>query len=339
MQFYQVMIIYYTVINLVALAAYGIDKRRAVKGKWRIPERMLIFLAFLGGGIGALFGMKLFHHKTKKKSFRVWIPLWMLLHIILVVFCFYQNNHLVVTYYNYDYDGIDCRIVQISDLHNVELWFDKDYVCNKVAELEPDIIVVTGDVVDSNHTDIASAINTMEGLAQIADTYYVTGNHEYLLQDNELADLCDGMRKAGVRVMFDETIIIDDYGQPFVLIGIDDKSLNNETLKQLAVQCKTNCGDGLEVVLAHEPQYMDAYTDAEVDLVLAGHAHGGQFIFPFIGAVVAPNQGFFPQLTSGSITKKNTTMIISRGLGNSVIPVRVFNYPEIVVIDIFSIQN
>lgn len=84
MQVYQIVIIYYTVINLVAFTAYGIDKRKARKGKWRIPERILIFLAFLGGDIGALSGMKLFHHKTKKMKFRVLVPMFLVVHLILI---------------------------------------------------------------------------------------------------------------------------------------------------------------------------------------------------------------------------------------------------------------
>ena len=86
------------------------------------------------------------------------------------------------------------------------------------------------------------------------------------------------------------------------------------------------------VVLAHEPQYLARYAGTGVDLVLSGHAHGGQFRIPFVGPVYAPGQGFFPKLTNGEHEDGNTKMIISRGLGNSVIPVRLFNNPEIVVV-------
>jgi len=89
-------------------------------------------------------------------------------------------------------------------------------------------------------------------------------------------------------------------------------------------------------LLAHEPQYLEHYAQANVDLVLSGHAHGGQFRIPFVGGVVAPDQGIFPEYTSGSHTSGETTMIISRGLGNSIIPVRIFNRPEIVVVDLKS---
>ena len=87
-------------------------------------------------------------------------------------------------------------------------------------------------------------------------------------------------------------------------------------------------------MLAHEPQYINNYCDAGADLVLTGHAHGGQVILPFIGALIAPGQGFLPQYTAGEIKRENTTMYISRGLGNSVIPLRLFNYPEIVSIEV-----
>lgn len=116
-----------------------------------------------------------------------------------------------------------------------------------------------------------------------------------------------------------------------MLVGLDDRHLADETLKSLIRDCDSNC---LSVVLAHEPQYIEDYSNAGADLVLSGHAHGGQFILPFIGAVVAPDQGLLPEYTEGRYDMNHTTMYVSRGLGNSVIPVRLFNRPEIVCIDL-----
>ena len=92
--------------------------------------------------------------------------------------------------------------------------------------------------------------------------------------------------------------------------------------------------EAFTVVLAHEPQYIKQYACSNVDLVLSGHAHGGQFRIPFFGGIVAPDQGFFPKYSEGIHVEQDTTMVISRGLGNSIIPLRLFNYPEIVCVEL-----
>lgn len=104
---------------------------------------------------------------------------------------------------------------------------------------------------------------------------------------------------------------------------------NNRKLLDAIKSCSPDM-----IVLAHEPQYLQEYADAGADLVLSGHAHGGQFRLPFIGGLVAPDQGFLPKYTSGDYTIADTDMIVSRGLGNSIIPVRLFNYPEIVCVEL-----
>lgn len=184
------------------------------------------------------------------------------------------------------------RIVQISDLHNAKFGQNNEKLIRKIAGLEPDMIVVTGDLVDSNHTDLDVAIHFMESVTQICPVYYVTGNHEYWL---------------------------------------DDRSLSDGTLSSLVQDCDSDC---LRVVLAHEPQYIEKYSQAGVDLVLCGHAHGGQFILPFVGALAAPDQGLFSKYTEREYRMGNTTMYVSRGLGNSVIPIRLFNDPENVCVEL-----
>lgn len=336
MKIYLIVTIYYVIINLIALFLFYIDKKKAIKDKYRIPERTLIFMAALGGGIGALSGMLIFRHKTKKNKFKIWVPAFLFVHMMLVLFITFQNNHLVTTYYEYDEPGIAVRIVQVSDLHNAVLWFDDDYIAKKIREENPDIIVITGDIVDSNHTDIEAAINTANKLSDIADTYYVTGNHEYWLSEEELEKLYSELRGAGVTILANEYSIVKGYGRDLALIGVDDKKLTDASsvIKMCNDDIQANYEDAFSLVLAHEPQYIDEYVKAKAELVLTGHAHGGQFVLPGIGAVAAPDQGFNPKYTAGEIKTEETTVIISRGIGNSVIPIRLFNYPEIVVLDI-----
>jgi len=258
----------------------------------------------------------------------------LLIVIALLLFCSYQNRHLETTYYTYKAEqlGADLegyRIVQISDLHNVKFGKNNQKLVDRIRECEPDMIVLTGDLVDSNHTNVDRAVQFVDEIVKICPVYYVTGNHEYWLEKSEYDELMDGLVSAGVVILDNQVVEISRWDAKFRLVGLDDKSLADGTLEALLSDEKE-----LTVVLAHEPQYLARYAGTGVDLVLSGHAHGGQFRLPFVGGIVAPDQGFLPEYTAGEYYMNGTEMIVSRGLGNSVIPVRLFNYPEIVCVDL-----
>ena len=272
------------------------------------------------------------HKKVIKKAV-------IILFIILALcfFCQFQNKHIVISYYDYgsskigdDLNGY--RIVQISDLHNVTFGRNNQKLMEKIKKCSPDMIVITGDLVDSNHTDIESALEFVKEAVDIAPVYYVTGNHEYWIEETEYTRLLQGMNDVGVNDLNNNYVQIKRENSSFLLVGLDDNSLHDGTLDDMIRDRKE-----LTVVLAHEPQYIQDYEDAKADLVLSGHAHGGQVRIPFVGGVVAPDQGFFPQYTSGEHICDKTEMIISRGLGNSIIPLRLFNYPEIVCVELHSL--
>ena len=330
-QFWQMAVIWYAVINLGGFIAFALDKHFAKTGKRRIMERDLILLALLGGAFGCLLGMILCHHKTRKRKFQIAIPAFVIWYLFLIPFLTYQNNNLVITRYDTG-TSQGLRVVQISDLHNTVIMWDKERIARETGALDPDIIVITGDIVDSYHTDIDSALHTAAGLAKIAPVYYVTGNHEYRLSDTDLKKLTDGLASAGVTVLSDSYEIRNDGGSAYALIGLNDTSLGDGTLPELVKQARSEAGSDIKtVVLAHEPQYIDSYSESGADIVFAGHAHGGQIVCPGIGPLIAPDQWFFPKYTTGIIEKGNTKMIISRGLGNSALPFRINDYPEIVV--------
>ena len=262
----------------------------------------------------------------------------LLIVIALLLFCSYQNRHLETTYYTYKAEqlGADLegyRIVQISDLHNVKFGKNNQKLVDRIRECEPDMIVLTGDLVDSNHTNVDRAVQFVDEIVKICPVYYVTGNHEYWLEKSEYDELMDGLIGAGVVILDDQVVEISRGDAKFRLVGLDDKSLADGTLEALLSDEKE-----LTVVLAHEPQYFARYAGTGVDLVLSGHAHGGQFRLPFVGGIVAPDQGFLPEYTAGEYYMNGTEMIVSRGLGNSVIPVRLFNYPEIVCVELVGMH-
>lgn len=259
----------------------------------------------------------------------------MLIIIILIPFCLYQNKHLVITTYTYeseklgeDLDGY--RIVQISDLHNAAFGKENKKLLETIRSCSPDIIVITGDLVDSNHTNVERAVAFVKEAVKIAPVYYVTGNHEYWLDPSENEQMMQGILAAGAYDLDDEAVRIEKGDSSFLLVGLDDQHLSDETLKNLLQEQKNE----LSIVLAHEPQYLQNYANAKADLVLTGHAHGGQIRLPFVGGIVAPDQGFLPEYTSGQYNSADTEMIVSRGLGNSIIPVRLFNYPEVVCVEL-----
>ena len=268
----------------------------------------------------------------------------LLIVIALLLFCNFQNKHLETTYYTYEADqlGVDLdgyRIVQISDLHNAKFGKNNQKLVDRIRECEPDIIVLTGDLVDSNHTNVDRAVQFVNEIVKICPVYYVTGNHEYWLEKSEYDELMDGLIGAGVVILDDQAVEISRGDAKFRLVGLDDKSLADGTLGTLLNNAQNVAHEDSEkneftVVLAHEPQYLARYAGTGVDLVLSGHAHGGQFRLPFVGGIVAPDQGFLPEYTAGEYYMNGTEMIVSRGLGNSVIPVRLFNYPEIVCVEL-----
>lgn len=285
---------------------------------------------------------------TKKQKY-IKLAVTLSIVIVIILFCNFQNKHLETTHYTYaaeqlgaDLEGY--RIVQISDLHNAKFGKNNQKLVDRIRECEPDMIVLTGDLVDSNHTNVDRAVQFVNEIVKICPVYYVTGNHEYWLEKSEYDELMSGLADAGVVILDNQVVEISRGDAKFRLVGLDDRSLSDGTLgtllKDQAGQKEEtadneNSGEKeLTVVLAHEPQYLARYAGTGVDLVLSGHAHGGQFRLPFVGGIVAPDQGFLPEYTAGEYYMNGTEMIVSRGLGNSVIPVRLFNYPEIVCVEL-----
>ena len=321
----MILVYWLILVNLAAFILYGMDKSYAKKGARRIPEKTLLLWAFLGGSIGAFLGMKVFHHKTLKPKFAVTVPLLMVLELVICGFCLFQNYRLTTSTYDVDLGlSDDVKIVQVSDLHNQFFGINQSVLLKNIEACNPDIIVVTGDIVDSTHTSYSIAMDFVEGAVKIAPVYYVTGNHEDRLHGDKLDKFYSDMRDLGV-IFLDDTYV--DMGS-YCLAGIADSSLES-------FDAYPAFGDEKPVVmLAHEPDYVSLYQSLGADLVLTGHVHGGQIIIPGKGGLLSPDFTFFPELYEGVHTYDSMTLIVSRGLGNSVAPVRINDYPELVVINV-----
>ena len=268
---------------------------------------------------------------------------------VLVILCLgiwtlWGNTALEVNEYEIVSDRIPeafagFRIAQVSDLHNAEFGEGNEKLIQLLSQTDPDMIVITGDLIDSRKTDIEIALEFARQAIKLAPVYYVSGNHEARVREYE--DLKMGLAEAGVVILENQKVQITRGGESITLMGIDDPSFQEDYLfgdaESVARQVITdlqNESDGYTVLLSHRPELFDMYVDTGMDLVFSGHAHGGQFRLPFIGGFVAPNQGFFPEYDAGLFNEGRTTMIVSRGVGNSIIPLRFNNRPEIVVAEL-----
>lgn len=229
------------------------------------------------------------------------------------------------------------RIVHVSDLHNTEFGVNQEKLLDAVKNASPDLIAITGDLIDSRRTDLLKAMDFVNGAVKIAPVYYVTGNHEARI--DEYLKLEEKMAEAGVVLLRDKGVTIKR-GEDFIrLLGLDDPSFmkKNDKIENSITLTDAKLKDLMDenqytILLSHRPELFNVYAAHSIDLILSGHAHGGQVRLPFVGGLVAPNQGLFPKYDEGIYEIGPSKMVVSRGLGNSIFPVRINNRPELVVI-------
>ena len=181
-----------------------------------------------------------------------------------------------------------------------------------------------------------------EDMEQLVESIKRTGNHEASLSQYD--ELKAELENTGVVVLEDKAMQLEYNGDDITLIGLSDPSftLKGNMFGEVPAMVDTKLRgligdkDNYTILLSHRPELFEAYVNCGVDLVLSGHAHGGQFRLPFIGGLVAPNQGLFPKYDAGLYTKGDTNMIVCRGLGNSIIPIRFNNRPEIVLLELIA---
>ncbi|GAA0178568.1 metallophosphoesterase [Clostridium sediminicola] len=260
----------------------------------------------------------------------------------IISFCYIENNFIKVNRMEIENEEIpkafnEYKIVQLSDLHSKLFGKEQKRLVKKVLKEEPDIIVFTGDLIDSKNYNEENSLILMEKLIEASPVYYVTGNHEKW--SGKFDDLEEKLIALGVKVLRNESIDIFHNENRIALTGIDDPDFQNNSynINDTEIEGWDTFIDGLEenkfnILLSHRPELFSNYDIIKFNLVFSGHAHGGQVRLPFIGGVVAPNQGFFPEYLSGIYKGQNTLMVVNRGLGNSIIPQRLFNRPEIIVV-------
>lgn len=258
----------------------------------------------------------------------VFIPLCLITFFVILLVIY--NNNVVVKKYKLSSDKLSSplKIVLLSDFHNKHGKKYLQKIVEKIRQQNPDIIVIAGDSVDRRKPDYDRAGEFVSEISKIAKTYFITGNHERAL------GIDDCISRLGCeKLLFDEKYeIYEDYS----VLGLSDRvGLENEAQRDLlSVFSRLQ---NYKIVLVHRPMEFYSHLEIEksdVDLVLCGHTHGGLVRIPFFGAIISPDEGFFPQYARGVYHKNGTTMVVSGGLGNTYLPLRLNNFPQIVAVEI-----
>lgn len=247
-------------------------------------------------------------------------------------FLYWQDNDVVMTKFSMKHPhlpkGLEgFKILHISDLQSKSFGKKQKYLMKEIKKTSPDMIVITGDLIDANRTDLDTAMDLIRQITPIAPVYYVSGNHEF--RSGFYEELMTLLRWEGVILLDNDARKMKRKGSSFWLLGLADIRANQNysfVLNKLAREKKKE----FSILLSHRPEIFEKYAERKIDIAFTGHAHGGQIRLPFIGGLFSPNQGFLPKYTSGVYWKGDSAMVVSRGLGNSRFPFRIFNRPELI---------
>ena len=282
--------------------------------------------------------------KVSPKRRKWYIPLLVLIcFLLLILTAFSESLHTVRYTIETDKVTEPVRLVLLTDLHSCYYGEKQEQLIRAIRKAEPDFLCLAGDIFD-DQTSHQGTMDLLGGIADVYPCYYVTGNHEHW--SDEVTVLNALLASYGVTVLAGDTAVVTASDQTITISGIDDPTgfLDDGTpgtpdpdtwYGQLAM-AETAAAESpyFHILLSHRPEKTAEYSASPFDLALAGHAHGGQIRIPFLlNGLFAPNQGYFPKYAGGQYTLHETTMIVSRGLCRNDLP-RVFNRPELVVVDI-----
>lgn len=282
---------------------------------------------------------KLFYTIILKRVIQLWLP------GVILIYLYNANTNLKETNYLIKnkklpkiFNGY--KIAHISDFHNTNSKRLKKSIVQALKNNKPDIIVITGDLIDSRRTNFNTAKEFLESIVSIAPVYYVLGNHESRLRDAQ--NLIHVVQSTGANVLRNISVNIQKEVENILLIGLDDPGffIQHESKEEIAkktdkaIEKIVKASDNYRILLTHRPELIDIYSKYGFNLVFTGHAHGGQIRVPGVGGVIAPGQGIFPKYTKGIYNVGNTKLVVSRGIGNSKFPFRINNRPEIIFVNL-----
>ncbi|WP_297713083.1 metallophosphoesterase [Clostridium sp.] len=271
--------------------------------------------------------------------------------MITGAFCYYQNNKISITNLKINLKvNNKIRIVQISDLHSKEFGKNNSILYKIIMEQKPDIIVATGDLIDSNMKRINKIIEFCSRLNKKVPVYYILGNNE--IRCSRLNEIIEKLKEKNINVLENEIATIKIKDNTINILGLAEKRVDKGKMFYSKINSRYEVDNadslfrklekliGVKIILSHYPENYEyvgkySYSKYNFDIMFSGHAHGGQFILPGIGGIFAPGQGLFPKYYKGIYGEKSK-LVVSRGLGNSGFPLRLFNRPDLVVVDLIS---
>ena len=268
--------------------------------------------------------------RRRRKRIRRFFTFLVALAVLVGWFCWQQNGLSTETIaVDSAPDGfVGYRIAVVSDLHAKEFGENNERLLRFVEGLEPDLIAVTGDILHEG-AQMAMIPPVAEGLAAIAPTYYVTGNHEWAA--GAVRDLEPLLEACGVTVLSNEYVMLEQNGDRLALLGAEDSNgyADQKTVGELADQVRREQGDVYQILLSHRNNRQEEYAAAQVDLTLSGHAHGGLIRLPGTDGLIGPQREWMPDYTAGLYDLDYGQMVVSRGLGNQLPAFRLFNRPDV----------
>lgn len=268
---------------------------------------------------------------------------------LLAVGVYLDNKLIRVSKYEIKSDKIpkefnNFKIVHLSDFHSHSFIGNTNKIVKKVEDQKPDIIVMTGDMVNKYDKKFDRFLELAQVLSKKYKIYYIVGNHEQRLAKSDLKLILDRLNKLGIKILKNEKIVLRRKKDNLNIYGIDvplkfykirNKPLVDldEVIAPVLERCKE---EEYNILLAHNPLYFEKYIKYNVNLILSGHVHGGMIRLPFLGALLSPERKFFPKYSSGIYEDNNKKMIVSRGIGHSKPLIRIFNMPEILSITLLN---
>ncbi|MBQ7814270.1 MAG: metallophosphoesterase [Thermoguttaceae bacterium] len=235
-------------------------------------------------------------------------------------------------------------VVCVADLHEKEFGPNNERLFAAIRSANPDVIAISGDLLVDPPLNVDFARRFVADAAKIAPVYYVSGNHEAIAPtQTEYLPFVKALEEAGATVLDGEKVELKRGASSLVIAGIadpllklkDDRRLTSEQVVAEKLR-RAPPDERFYLLISHRPELAELYAKHGVDLALTGHAHGGQIRLPFVGGLLAPNQGIFPRYDAGAYRIGASTTIVSRGLGPSVFPTRLFNRPCLVVCELKS---
>lgn len=292
-----------------------------------------------------------------KRRFQTFFRRMLLICLFAGVFLYFQANDITITNYTYKSDKVpegfqNYKILQLTDLHSNLFGKDNVRLLQEIEKVDPDMIAVTGDMMNSLEDDGVVFLELAEQLVKRYPVYYIDGNHELIVkliskrgEHQFYPAFIERLKQLGVHIVNDKSAKLTRGEDEILLTGLDiplifysdkDADIGNYEFNRSYVEKKIGqaADDLFHLLLVHNPDYFPVYEQWGAHLILAGHHHGGMIRIPFMGGLIGQNGKFelFPTYSAGEFKENEATMYVGRGLGNYSINLRLFNRPELVVV-------